>query len=281
MALASFFFSLMALCVKLVPRVPVHEVVFFRAWVALVISYSLLRRRGVHVWGNNKRLLMMRGVFGTIALMAYFTTLHHLPLSTATTIQHLSPVFTAVVSALVLGETVGLPRWLCFALSFAGVALIKGFDPTVNWLYLGLGILAAFSSALAYNCIAKLRTGEDAQVIIFYFPLVTVPLVAPYTLTHWVPPTASEWGLLLLIGVLVQTAQYFMTLSYQFGRASAVSIVSYLGVLFALVYDWTLFSVVPPAPALGGMMLVITGVALATVLGTRETAKERRKGAAS
>lgn len=222
MVVATVFFSLMGLGVKLVDRLPVHEVILFRALVALLLSGFFLRRAGAGLWGNNRRVLLLRGVFGTIARTG-------------------------------------------FALSLAGVAVIKGFDARVSGFYVVLGLMAALSSALAYNCIASLRDTENPQVIIFYFPLVTVPTVAPYTLTHWVPPTPKEWLLLVLIGVTVQTAQYFMTLAYQHGKASSVSIVTYPGVILALIYDWTIFDHTPRLLALAGMALVLVGLGLATL----------------
>lgn len=266
MAIAAFFFSAMALCVKLVPRLPVVEVVFFRALVAGILSLGFLKAQGTPMWGNNRRLLFLRGLFGTGGLCAYFTSLHSLPLATATVLQYLSPIFTALVSGLLLGETVGLRRWLCFGLSFLGVAVLKGFGTQVGWLDLAVGVSGAVCSALAYNCIAKLKTSEDPQVIMFYFPLITVPITFPLMLHNWVTPTLAEAVTLVVTGGFVQAAQYFMTRSYQCGRPAAVSIVSYLGVVFALFWDVTVFQTVPTREALLGIGLVVFGVVLSAVL---------------
>ena len=126
-------------------------------------------------------------------------------------------------------------------------------------------------SAFAYNCIARLRDSEDPQVIMLYFPLITVPLTLPFTIIHWMPPTPTEWAILVLTGVLVQTAQYFMTLSYQAGRPAAVSIVSYLGVFFAVLWDVLFFDSVPSREAGMGIALVVTGVLLSALLDLRAT----------
>jgi drug/metabolite transporter (DMT)-like permease len=267
MAVATFFFSLMALCVKMVPRLPVVQVVFARALLSLILSYLFVRRRAVSPWGrSHRRLLILRGVFGTVGLFAYFSTLHSLPLATATVIQYLSPIFTALLAGLATGEKVSARRWVCFALSFAGVALLKGFEPDVSWPILTLGVLGALGSACAYNCIAQLRDSEDSQVIMLYFPLVTTPLMLPWAVHAWVPPSALEWLMLLLIGLTVQTAQYFMTLSYQHGRPAAVSIVSYLGVLLALFWDLAVFGAEPTAGSLTAIILIVGGVVLSSLL---------------
>ena len=270
MAVAALFFSAMAVCVKLVPRLPVIQVVFLRAFFAGILCFATIKAQGTYLWGYRRGLLVWRGIFGTGGLVAYFTTLHYLPLATATVLQYLSPIFTAVIGALFLGEAVGVARWLCFTVSFCGVAVMKGFDPSVSWLQLGVGVFGALSAALAYSCIARLKTTEDPQVIMFYFPLITCPLTLPFTIAQWVPPTGKEWLILLATGAFVQAAQYFMTLSYQHGRPGAVSIVSYLGVVLALFWDVTLFQAEPSSGALLGIALVVGGV-IASALLHRET----------
>ncbi len=264
MVLATFFFSLMALEVKMLPGIPVYEIVFFRAAVTLVLCVLFLAGGKTDPFGHNRPVLFLRGLFGTVALMAFFTMLSGLPLATATTIQYLAPIFTALLSAVLLQEQVSWWQWFCYALAFAGVATVKGFDASVSWFYLIVGMIGSLGAACAYACIARLKTSEDPHVIMFYFPLVTLPVVAPYTLTHWVAPSSNEWLLLLGVGVTVQTAQYFMTRAYQEGKTSAVSIISYFGVVLALFYDTFLFQAPPPPEALVGIGLVVAGLILSS-----------------
>ncbi len=271
MAVAALFFSAMAVCVKLTPRLPVVQVVFVRAFVAGLLCFVTIKAQGTYLWGRQKKLLVLRGLFGTGGLVAYFSTLQALPLATATVLQYLSPIFTAVISAHLIGERVAASRWLCFLISFSGVAVMKGFDPDVEWPQLAIGVTGALCAGLAYNCIARLKKSEDPQVIMFYFPLITCPLMLPLTVAQWVPPTPAEWFTLIMTGVFVQAAQYFMTLSYQHGRPAAVSIVSYLGVVLALFWDVVLFQAHPSQGALAGIALVVGGVVLSALLDLRRT----------
>ena len=269
MLLATILFSLMAAEVKFLNGIPVHQIVFSRAAVTLVLCSFFVWRKGISPWGNNKTVLFLRGFFGTVALVGYFTILSELPLASATTIQYLSPVFTAALSAVFLKERVTVAQWMGYGLAFTGVAVIKGFDPTVSWWYLAVGTVGSLGAACAYTCIARLKKTEDAQVIMFYFPLVTIPIITPYTLTHWVAPNSLQWALLLGVGVTVQSAQYFMTLSYQEGKTAAVSIINYVGVLMALGLDAAVFKAQTPPRALLGIAFVVGGLVLATLSGTR------------
>ncbi|GAM74283.1 permease [Vibrio ishigakensis] len=58
----------MSACVKYVSNhgIPVFEIVAARALVSLIISYLDVKRKGISIWGNNKKLLALRGIVGTM-----------------------------------------------------------------------------------------------------------------------------------------------------------------------------------------------------------------------
>jgi len=256
-----FFFALMNVGVKhLSGSIPAHEVVFFRAFVSLVVCYIWLRGKGVSPWGKNKPILIARGLAGTAALTMYFYTLQNMPLASAVTIQYLSPIFTIILAGLLLKEPSRAIQWLFFLVSFGGVVMIKGFDPRVSPAWLLIGVLAAVCSGLAYNFIRKLRTTDEPLVVVFYFPLVTVPLVGSYTLTHWVSPSPTEWLVLILIGLTTTAAQVFMTKAYQMEKAANISNFNYLGVVFAIGFGYLMFAEPLTPLATVGIVLIIFGV---------------------
>jgi len=261
---STFFFALMNTGVKYLERVPAHEIVLFRALVTLVVGYILIRRAGLHPWGNNKPVLILRGLAGTAALVMYFYTLQVMPLATAVTVQYLSPIFTIIIAGVMLRESTRPIQWLFFVISFGGVVLIRGFDARVSTPDLLVGIAAAVFSGLAYNFIRKLRGQDHPLVVVFYFPMVTVPLVGSYTVTHWVGPTAVEWVVLILIGLATTVAQIYMTMAYQSERASNVSIFNYLGTVYAIIIGLVLFDETVQYLALLGIGLILFGVIMSS-----------------
>jgi len=267
MLLATGFFALMNVGVKCLPRIPAHEIVLFRAAVTLVAGYILVRRAGLSPWGNHKPLLLLRGLAGTAALMMYFYTLQRMPLASAVTIQYLSPIFTVILAGLLLREPPRAVQWLFFLISFGGVLLIKGFDTRVAPTDLVIGISAAVCSGLAYNFIRKLKDHDHPLVVVFYFPLVTVPLIGSYSIFHWVPPQGWEWAILIGVGLATTAAQVYMTKSYQLERAANVSNLNYLGVVYALAIGYVFFDELMTLPALGGIVLIVLGVMLGARFG--------------
>ncbi len=262
MLMATFFFSLMNVCVKLVSHLPAVEVIFFRSVVSLVMSYVAIRRQKLNIWGNNPKTLVLRGTAGAGALILFFITLHNMPLATAVTVQYLSPIFTTILGVFIVKERVKPWQWVFFALSFAGVLVVEGVDTRVSPLYLGLGVVSALLSGLAYNFIRKLNTQEHPLVIVFYFPFITLPIALIYSAFDWVQPQGWDWAILLFVGVLTQLAQYYMTMSYQAEELSKVANLNYIGIIYALVFGFILFDETFKLGAYLGMALVLTGVIL-------------------
>ena len=262
MLLSTLVFSLMNVAVKLVPHIPAVEVIFFRSIISFFMSGIALRLQRVPLLGNNKKALFLRGACGAIALILYFITLQKIPLASAVTLMFLSPIFTAILGVWIVNEKVKLLQWLFFIVSFGGILMIQGFDTRVSPLYAILGILAAFFSGVAYNMIRKLNVTEHPLVIVFYFPLVTLPFTGVYSAFHWVMPHGWDWLVLVLIGVLTQVAQYFMTKSYQSETLAKVANLNFIGIIYALGFGYVLFEESFNFMTYLGMTLVIAGVVM-------------------
>ncbi|UZR92544.1 DMT family transporter [Chondrinema litorale] len=273
MMLATFLFAVMNVCVKFVSHIPSVQIVFVRSIISLVLSLYFLKKAKIKIWGNNKKILLLRGIFGASALVMYFTTLHHMPLASAIIIQYTSPIFTAILTFLLLKEQVIKWQWLCFLISFLGILMIKSFDARIETIDLLMGVGAAVFSALAYTCIRVLKQSEHPLVIVLYFPLVTMPITGVYSLTNWVIPELNDWLFLIGIGILTQMAQLLMTKAFQAEAASRVASVNYTGVVYALSFGMIFFNEFFNWWVLAGMLTVITGVILNLIVSNKLISK--------
>jgi drug/metabolite transporter (DMT)-like permease len=262
MLLAVFFFSVMNVFVKLLPHIPAVEIVFFRSVVSLIISVAILRANRIYIWGKNYKWLILRGSSGMIALVLYFKLMQSIPLASAVTILFLSPIFTNILGTFIVKERVMPMQWVFYLISFSGILLVKGFDPRIEPIHLAIGIGASIFSGLAYNFIRKIKTAEHPLVIIFYFPLVTMPFTGIASSLNWVTPSGWDWAILLGVGVLTQVAQYFMTRSYQTEELSKVANLRYLSIIYAWSFGFFIFKESYTFYAYLGMVLAIAGVVL-------------------
>jgi drug/metabolite transporter (DMT)-like permease len=276
MVISVFFFSCMGLMVKLVSHIPSTQVVFFRSATSFLLSFWLLKRQGVSVWGIHRKYLILRGLFGAGALILFYETLQKIPLASAVTIGFLAPIFTTILGIFIAREKVRPVQWLFFLLAFVGVVLVQGFDPRIQMIYLVIGIVATFFSGLAQNFIRKINTREHPLVIIFYFPLITTPLSGAYSVFIWVPPQGWDWAILIAIGLFTQFAQFFMTKSIQLEELSKVSIIRYLSIVYALIFGYIFFDETYSILAYAGMGLAILGV-VANVWYKQTLAKKPKK----
>lgn len=265
--LSGLCFAVVHASVKYLPGIPAHELVFFRAFVSCALSLAVLRRAKLSPWGKNRKMLVARGLAGTVALLLYFHTLQVMPLASAVTIQYLHPIFTVILAGLFLKEKPTWIQWAFFAASFAGVLLVQGFDVRVTPIEALIGIAASVASAIAYNLIRALRTEDHALVVVFYLPFVNLLVTAPLSAMSWVTPVGAQWLILLLIGVFTQVAQYFMTLAYQGDRASNISNLNYLGIVYALGIGALVWNEAVEPMALVGMIVITVSAILSTRFG--------------
>ena len=261
MLISTLLFQFMNVCVKLLPNIPTIEIIVFRSLVSLIICLVSLKYQRISIWGNNKKLLLFRGSAGAIALILFFRLIHEIPLANAVILQYLAPIFVTLIGIVMVNEAVKPIQWLFFFISFLGIIVIQGFDIRLEFSHILIGVTASFFSGLAYNSIRKMKTTEHPLVIIFYFPLVTLPIAGTYSVFNWVTPNGWEWFYLLLVGLFTQFAQYFMTKSLQSEELSKVSIIKNLGIVLALIFGFSFGETFNLMTYLG-MSTVILGVLL-------------------
>ena len=283
MALAAFWFSIMSLLVKLAANrgLPSQELVLARAVVTLLLSWWMIRREGIPMWGVNRKLLLLRGMTGSVALMAYYASVAELQLADATIIQYTNPVMTALLASWSLGERVERLTWVGAAASFAGVLLVArpsflfgDVASTIPLSAIALATFGAFMSAVAYVMIRRLRDTEHPMVIVWYFPLVAVPTSLPFVIMNPVMPVGWDWVLLLAIGVATQLGQINMTKALIHEKAARATGMSYLQIAFAFLWGTLLFGERPHWTSLLGAVIILVGTVGISSLAARRSRPE-------
>lgn len=269
MLIASIAFGFMNLSVKMMGHMHVSQVVFFRAVVQIVLGLAVLIQQKQSPFGKNPKMLFMRGFFGSMGLLCYFYTLQIMPLGNAIVIHYLSPILTTLLAFLLGDEIVQKRQWWFFGLSFLGVVVVNGLSNQVTWFGILAGLGGAVFSAFAYNTIRRLKGIENPNVVVFYFPMVTLPLSLLYPAfvdNAWRMPIHNEWFWLLVTGVATQIGQFFMTRAYQEDSTSRVSAISYAGVIWATAVGVLVFSENYSVWQFIGIGLVLLGMILNVIL---------------
>ncbi|UJF16973.1 DMT family transporter [Vibrio sp. SS-MA-C1-2] len=268
MLLSALGFTLMAVCVKLVSHsgIPLFEIIAVRALISVILSYLMVKKKRISIWGHNKLLLSCRGVIGTTGLICVYYALTVLPLAEATIIQNTTPIITSILAFLFLKERIHLSTILSIALGAFGVVIIVKPDlffasqvddiPTFGLI---VALMGATASSVAYTIVKKLSRKEDPAVIVFYFPLFALPVALFLLGNEIVVPDLYQLVLLILVGLFTQIGQVFITKAMKVGAASKTMAYSYIQVLFAIALGIFFFNEVPTSTTLMGTVLIIGG----------------------
>ena len=110
--------------------------------------------------------------------------------------------------------------------------------------------------------IRQMGKAEHPLVVVFYFPLVTVPLSLPLAAPGWLWPTPMEWAALAGVGLSTQLAQVSMTRGLQLEPAGRATAVGYVQILFAAVWGAMFFGERPTAWTVAGAAVILAGTLL-------------------
>ena len=271
LVIASFFFSLMTLCVKNIDNgLPIYQLVFFRSLLSLILTLFIIKIKNINPWGNNKPLLILRGVLGTSALVCIFYAIRNMPLSISTVIQYTYPIFISIFAGIFINEKI--TRNIIFALIIGWIGIFVILNPSqlsnisveIEKISISIAFLGAIFTALAYVTVKKLSFTEDVYVIIEYFPLVSFITLLPIVLINWVTPNWNELVWIIGIGLFTQLGQTFLTVGLKNLPASEASTINYLQVLFGSIWGILFFSEIININFLFGASLVLLGTIIST-----------------
>ncbi|MEY4599835.1 MAG: hypothetical protein RLZZ445_2632 [Pseudomonadota bacterium] len=182
----------------------------------------------------------------------------------------MQPLLTAAVAGRLLGERVTRLQWCGLALGLAGVTLVVWQKMSLHGLsagslLLGLGALAGITLGTLYQkryCPAfDLRTGS---VIQFAAALaVTLPLAFSIETmqVQWTGEFLFALGWLVLVLSVGATTMLFRLIRR--GAATRVTSLFYLTPAVTAVMVWLMFGETLSMMAICGMVIAVTGVALA------------------
>ena len=269
--LASFFFSLMTVCVKKIDnRIPIYELVFFRSLLSLFITSLIINKKNLNPWGKNKPLLILRGILGTIALVCIFYAIKNMPLNISTVIQYTYPIFISIFAGILINEKINKNLIIASITGWLGILIIlnpyqlSSLNIELDKFTVLIAFLGAISTALAYITVKKLSLTEDIFIIIKYFPLISVITLSPIVFFNWVTPNINDLIWIIGIGMFTQAGQTFLTIGLKKLPTSEAARINYLQVLFGSLWGILFFNELININFIFGAVLVLLGTIIST-----------------
>ena len=236
-ALASF--SLMAVGAReLSGELPVFQSLFFRSVIGLIaISLVVLlsgRRQGLST--QRPGLHTLRNVFHFGGQYGWFVGIGLLPLAEVFALEFTVPMWTMLIAAVTLGERINGRKLLSIGLGLVGVLIIvQPGLAVVNTASL-IVIASAICYSASHTATKALSRSEPALTILFYMCLIQLPIGGILALPQWQWPVGSQWGWLLVIGLMALSAHFCMAKAMAHAEVSTVVTLDFLRLpLIALI----------------------------------------------
>jgi drug/metabolite transporter (DMT)-like permease len=223
-------------------------------------------RRGLRV--PRPWLQFGRGAGVSMATICFFLGVMAMPLADATAIQFTSPIITAMLAPLLLGERTTKAVWFAMALAFAGVLVVL----RPNVLTLGAAAFYPLGAAAGMACLMicnRKAAGAASPVAMqFLAAIMAAPILIVATIllaATGLPqfqvgaPPVSVVIKCLVIACTATIAHLLIYMAAVRASAAVVAPMTYVQLLVAAVLSWLIFGTAPDLSTFAGAALIIGG----------------------
>jgi drug/metabolite transporter (DMT)-like permease len=258
MLLAAFSFSFTDIFIKyLSSSFSPTQIAFVRFFLGGFILWPILSSRGISLRGNQTRILILRGLFGTLSFFCLLKSIAMIPLSNAIVLHYTFPLFATIFSYLLFKISLERGEMILILIGLAGIYILTDPDfHSFNQGYL-FGLLSGCLGGMAMVLAHKARQINSPFIIYFYFCLVGGMITFPFMLQSFKVPTIQHGILLALIALMLLVGQVLMNHGLKFCKASEGSLILMSEVVFTGVAGFLIFKDPMTWNFLAGALLII------------------------
>jgi drug/metabolite transporter (DMT)-like permease len=247
-----------------------------------ILAYIARKSRLFEI--NNWKNIALRSFFGFVTMIMVFSSLQLIPIGLTTALAQSSAIYVTLLSPFVLGEKIGLIRWIAVIAGLIGVFLMINPISIINKTsdLSAFGIYIAFGSAVTHAALAlilrKIGKTEHPATTALIHNLVT-SFVITFTIiffgTKFYGKTGN-YGLEILItpnnvlytlitlGIIGSFVQYLMAQSYKYAEATILVTLRYLAIPLATLFGYIIWNEIPSSNQIIGGLVVIGSCLLIT-----------------
>ena len=272
-------FSLQDVIIKSVSGAyPVGEVLAIRCIVAYPPLLAFLYFDGglAALRGGRKGWMTVRACFLFLAYTTYYLALAALPMSATTALFFSAPLFIVALSGPLLKEKAGIGGWLAVLFGFAGAVIVsqpgaETFEPAA---------LFALASAAFYG-IAQIMSrllGTTATTSVMSLYQNTVNFIGAlaigllfgqgafagqghpsleFLLRAWTMPSTFDLLIIASTGLIAALGSWSLTHAYRVAQVNVGRPFEYSSIIWAFLWDLTIFATEPTRYTLIGVVLII------------------------
>ena len=214
----------------------------------------------------------VRGFGIAMSATAFFTAVQIMPIAEATAISFTSPMVTALLAAVLLGEPMRRETWIASLIAFAGVLIVL----RPNFLAIGpaavLPLFAAFGMALlmignravlGHGTMLGMQVSVAIWATLFLLMITLAGHLSGIAMLHVGLPQWSVIGKSAAIALTGSSAHVLIYMATTRAGAGTIAPMTYFQLLMAGFYGWMFFHEPPDVTAfLGASIIVAAGLYL-------------------
>lgn len=256
--------------------------------VPVAMLLAVVAGQGRSLWPEAPLQVMLRSLFGMIGLMMYFAALPAVGIAQTAAGFFTSPIWVAVLSALIFGERIGPRRIIGVAVGFAGVCLVLGVGAEPVKPMAVVAVTGGVSWALNVIWVRRYCMQETAIclavwqfIALFLAGLVGLSLVpslgtflegvpgTEFATLPWRPMMWPTMTALFMIGLAGITSTACIAQGYKMGAASVMGLFDFSFLFWAPLFAWLIWGDTVSLRMAAGMTLIVAAGALAIWSGAR------------
>jgi len=252
------FSTAMAFAKSLSPEVDSIMVLFMRYFFGLIFFTPFILQAGIKSFATARPFLHFLRVISVVAAMGCtYYAYRHLPLALATSIGMTGPLFTTVISYVLLKDNVSLPKWGLILVGYFGVlVMVRPHDMDISfgvWVELFANLFAA----LTIVCTKILSRTEKTLTIMFYTNTVTTLVVGLVVLSIWKTPALPDILTLIGIGAMGVFSQFCSVSALKYANPSFLAPFEYTRLCFGIPVGYFIFQETPTWWSIVGSFIIV------------------------
>ena len=250
------------------------QIVWGRYVFHAVVFLAIFARTGIVAQMRTARpwLQFSRSAILLLGTLLFFGALRYLALADAVAINFFAPLLVTAFSIPILGEQVGIRRWIAILVGFAGVmVIIRPGLGVMHWAaILPLGTAVCYA---LYQVLTRIAGRTDhARTSLFWSAAVgtvVMSLIVPFS---WTAPDALGWAMMAATGCVFGFGHYLLIKGLERAPASVLAPFIYSQLIWAVTLGFLVFGDFPDGFSILGA-LIVTGSGL--YVWHRETRRTR------
>ncbi len=252
------FSSAMAFAKTLSPEVDSIIILFMRYFFGFIFLSPFFIQKGFHGFATKRLPLHFTRVLLVVAAMGCtYYAYRNLPLALATSIGMTGPLFTTLLSIILLKDHVSFRKWGVILFGYLGVVvMIRPHEMPVS-LGVWIELLANLFAALVIICTKLLSRTESTVTLMLYVTTATTFVTGILALSIWKTPSPHDLMTLVAVGAFGVTSQYSYVSALKYANPSYLAPFEYTRLCFAVPVGYFFFEETPTLWTLLGSFMIV------------------------